>query len=197
VKLTDGSVIHLNTRSRIQVRYSDEARRIDLLEGEAFFAVGRDPARPFTVMVGSTTVQALGTQFNVYREDARTTVSVAEGKVQVAAGAQPVPLEKGEAAQVLYDRRVVKTAAPEITHATAWRQRQLDFRRATLLEVAAEFNRYNTLKIEIADPEIGERRLNGVFDADMPEQLLKFLEQRQDLRFERTDGTVVIHAREK
>ncbi len=195
VKLTDGSVIHLNTRSQVKVHYSDEGRDIDLLEGEAFFVVARDPDRPFRVLVGDATVQALGTQFNVYRQDARTTVSVVEGKVQVATDAIPVPLVQGETAQLLKDRSVVKNETAEIAQATAWRQRQLDFRRATLFEVAREFNRYSTTRIRIADSQIGERRLNGVFDADMPEQLLKFLEQRQDLRFERTGNTVVIHAR--
>ena len=83
VKLSDGSVIHMNADSRLEVRYSDSARHIRLLSGEALFTVERDPARPFRVSTPTSTVEALGTQFNVYNRASGTTVAVLEGVVKI------------------------------------------------------------------------------------------------------------------
>src|SRR4029453_10983270 len=61
-KLADGSVLYLNTLSRVEVTHSREARLVRLLEGEAMFAVEHDPARPFRVLSGATVIQAIGTR---------------------------------------------------------------------------------------------------------------------------------------
>jgi len=64
--LADGSVVTLDARSRIQVKYRDRERLIDLDQGQARFDVAKDPARPFRVSAaGRETVLAFGTQFNV------------------------------------------------------------------------------------------------------------------------------------
>jgi transmembrane sensor len=193
VKLDDGSLIHLNTLTRIEVNFSGEAREVRLLEGEALFTVERDSERPFRVVSGSTVVQAMGTQFNVYRRSGATTVSVVEGRVQVTDAAAPVMLDAGEAANVESDGNVAKHSANDVAKAISWRQRQLSFDHETLGHVATEFNRYNRLQIRIADPRLRERELEGVFNADEPQALLDFLALEQDLRFERQGDVVNIY----
>ena len=83
VKLVDGSTIELNSRSRVRIRYSNLGRDVDLIEGQALFHVAKDAARPFIVHSGTTLVRAVGTQFDVYRKDSGTTVTVVEGRVAV------------------------------------------------------------------------------------------------------------------
>lgn len=83
VTLADGSTLDLNARSRIRVRYSDQARNVDLLEGQALFRVAKDTTRPFIVRSDGTNVRAVGTQFDVYRRKSGTTVTVLEGRVAV------------------------------------------------------------------------------------------------------------------
>jgi transmembrane sensor len=67
LKLPDGSIVTLNTRSRVTVRYNDNERRVELADGEAHFDVQPDAERPFRVISGGAAVQAIGTQFNVRR----------------------------------------------------------------------------------------------------------------------------------
>ncbi|MFX9169461.1 FecR domain-containing protein, partial [Acinetobacter baumannii] len=45
--LADGSHVLLNTDSALSVDYTADRRGVALQRGEAFFAVARDPARPF------------------------------------------------------------------------------------------------------------------------------------------------------
>ncbi len=84
-KLEDGSVVVLNTDTRVQVDYSERVRNIRLLQGEALFIVEHNGNRPFIVTAGDATVRAVGTEFNVRRRAQSTEVAVVEGVVQVAA----------------------------------------------------------------------------------------------------------------
>lgn len=195
VQLSDGSVIHLNTQSRVDVRFSGSERKIRLLEGEALFVVARDASRPFRVTVDKTVVQAVGTQFDVYRRKDSATVSVVEGRVQIFAAQRsglltaPAPhatstlLDAGEEARVTLGR-ILKRATPNREDTLAWRQRQMVFRSDTLAHIAEEFNRYNRTQIRFADPAVAARRLSGVVHVDDLDSLLGFLNGDQDLTFD-------------
>jgi len=81
--LPDGSVVHLNTSSAIEVAFTAMERRVFLRRGEASFTVAKDRARPFIVRVGQVDVRAVGTVFNVRCLPAAVEVLVTEGKVRV------------------------------------------------------------------------------------------------------------------
>lgn len=82
--LPDGSRVLLNTNSQIRVDYSDEYRRVHLLQGEALFTVAKDATRPFRVYAASGRIQAIGTAFSVYVTGADVQVTVTEGRVSLA-----------------------------------------------------------------------------------------------------------------
>jgi transmembrane sensor len=82
--LADGSIIWLNSNSEVQIDYSENLRRVNLVKGEAHFEVAKDKNRPFEVYAGNRLVRAIGTAFSVYRLADRIEVLVAEGKVELA-----------------------------------------------------------------------------------------------------------------
>lgn len=82
--LEDGSVLWLNSNSKVEVLFTDNKRLINLLEGEAHFKVEPDPNRPFEVYAGNRMVKAVGTAFSVYRLKDKIEVMVTEGKVDLA-----------------------------------------------------------------------------------------------------------------
>ena len=83
-RLSDNSSILLNTNSRVRVEYSDNVRKIFLLQGEAHFDVAPNKKVPFQVYAGDGLVQAVGTAFTVYlQQDEVVKVTVTEGKVKV------------------------------------------------------------------------------------------------------------------
>lgn len=83
VVLDDGTRVFLNTDTRIDVKYDEQARRVKLRRGEAFFNVARHSDWPFIVQVGDRQVRALGTSFVVRRDAGRTAVTLVEGSVLV------------------------------------------------------------------------------------------------------------------
>lgn len=203
--LPDGSIVSLNTHSQLQVRFTDAEREIHLESGEALFKVAPDSKRPFRVTAGRTVIQALGTQFNVYRRAAgRTSVAVLEGKVRIIpaneaadTSSSQVDLKAGEGAQIGSDGNVGRTPAVNSMEATAWRQRRLVFRKERLAEVVTEFNRYNkAFQLAVEEPEVADQRLSAVFDADDPQSLLQFLGDDNALTFERRGRITVIRSAE-
>jgi transmembrane sensor len=110
VSLVDGSTLELNSRSRVRIRYSDAERDVDLIEGQALFHVAHDAARPFIVHSGTTLVRAVGTQFDVYRKDSGTTVTVVEGRVAVLS---PMFIAHSDPSNSGADQMGLNDAAPQ------------------------------------------------------------------------------------
>lgn len=176
ITLSDGSSVVLNTNSRVEVRYTPEQRRVRLLAGQAWFQVAKNPERPFVVEAGDQRVTALGTAFDV-RMDSRDSVQVtlAEGKVSVEPILSPIarlisppPIPKllvaGEALIVSEDAPV-ETRKADLTKLVSWRKGQVVFDNDTLESAIAEINRYSPIRIELADPSLGQLRVSGVFKA--------------------------------
>ncbi len=95
LELEDGSVVELNSRSKIVVRYSRQGRNVELVEGQVLFRVVKDATRPFIVKVGATLVRAVGTEFDVYAKRGSTIVTVVEGRVAILTDHPLVPPTPG------------------------------------------------------------------------------------------------------
>ncbi len=193
VVLADGSLVTLNTSSSIEVHMAKDRRSVKLLAGEALFQVAHDAARPFDVTTGETTVRAIGTQFNVDRRAARTTVTVVEGRVAVFTTPEGVrqeaqtrlPLEAGEQL-TLAPRSARHPVRADVATAIAWTQRKLIFEHRQLGEVAEEFNRYNRQVIEIQSVELRHQEVTGVFQANDPASFLTFLSRLPGVAIEKS-----------
>jgi transmembrane sensor len=201
-ELEDGSVVYLNTDSRMKVRFSEDARDIDLPTGQALFEVKHDRSRPFRVHTNSSVVEAVGTQFDVRVLGAKTLVSVVEGVVRVLqpqidsptiSVAPPTRLAAGDAATVDADGTVERREKVDVAAISAWKQQRLVFNEETLGWIADEFNRYNAApRLRVEGDALRSRRFNGVFNAHSPESLVEYLQQDPSIVFERKNGAIVI-----
>jgi transmembrane sensor len=207
VELEDGSKIELNTASQVRIAFTDELRDVQLLRGEALFKVRHDARRPFRVLAGPSVIQAVGTEFNVNRRPLGILVAVIEGKVRVytrsADGSRLAPLPRtarreilvaGEQARLSERGQIHEREQIEETNALAWRQRRLVFRDDALADIAAEFNRYNsTLQIAV-EGAAQRKRYGGIFDADDPESIVRFVAHDEDLVVRKEEGRIIIRA---
>lgn len=179
VALPDGSVIDLNSRSRLQVRYEQDRRVIELSAGEAMFSVAHDPSRPFVVEAGSGKVTVTGTRFDVRREATQTRVAVEQGTVKVqgshARDNEFINLSAGLGTSVDAQGKVLPAYPVNPAELTAWRHGKLVFNNASLSEVAAEVSRYRDKPLTVTQPNVASLRLTSVFKSDDTEALLKAL----------------------
>lgn len=179
VALPDGSVIDLNSRSRLQVHYEEDRRLIELSEGEAMFSVEHDSSRPFVVEAGSGKITVTGTRFDVRRDLTQTRVAVEQGTVKVQGHDAPdnefINLTAGLGTHVDAQGRVAAAYAVNPAELTAWRGGKLVFNNARLSEVAAEVSRYREQPLTVSNPGVANLRLTSVFKSDNTDALLKAL----------------------
>jgi transmembrane sensor len=213
--LSDGSVLDLNRGAHVVVQFSAAERRVLLVQGEAQFAVAKNPARPFVVRAGGVEVRAVGTAFNVKLAGPNLEVLVTEGTVHVsqqtvvapaasagsAPTAAPVVLAALTAGQrtvisvatVIAPPVVVPASVPEIARLLDWQPRLLDFESTPLAEVVETFNRRNPQRLVIGDEELRALTIVASIRSDNVESFVRLLEGTMGVRAERSStGEIVL-----
>lgn len=200
LSLADGSITTLASDSRIDVHLSRRERRIELRHGEAIFDVAKETGRPFVVDTGALQVVAVGTRFSVRRDARDLRVVVTEGTVRLQSRAGgtavgPTTLLPAGSVALVRDDGVLVRSVPiaDAERLLDWREGLLVFRDNTLAEVAAEFNRYNTRKLLIADDAVGALRIGGSFRWDNAQAFVRLLERGFPVRAEATADGIELH----
>lgn len=196
--LPDGSVVTLDTASRIELAFTASERRVRLLAGRARFEVAHGQARPFIVAAGAGEVVATGTMFDVSLIGARPQVRLIQGSVAVrtlAAGAPRVVIAKlvpGQAASL-----GEPDARPQTLAADRWVGGMLSYDNVPLAEVLAEANRYASAPITLADPDLGKLRVTGGFKAGDQRAIAEALAAGLGLKVEAGAGGALRLARRR
>lgn len=211
-RLSDGSFVQLNTNSRIEVKYSDYFREINLIKGEAFFDVAKNKSKPFIVEVGNMRVRALGTQFNINKRLKRIEVTVLEGKIRVSKEVQDRPdnaqkmwvsdIGAGEQVITLYhdskrdrdaDQEFYKSDHLNLQAILSWRDNKLMFDNRDLIDVIEDFNRHNDQIIILADPGLSQLKITGTFNPNDPESFIQSMVKIANIRSEiKSDGNIFL-----
>jgi transmembrane sensor len=193
------------------VALTDAARKIRLLEGEAFFEVAHDAERPFSVESSAGSVRALGTSFSTRLRDRQVLeVTVEEGRVQVSApptprearagspSIMPEPIEVAAGATATYSddaRQVRPVSASELSRRLSWRDGVVVFAGEPLRTVVEDVSRYTDLRIRIADPSIEALPIGGYFRIGEIEALLDSLRLVFGIEARRMEGGEIVLAR--
>jgi transmembrane sensor len=198
IQLADGSTVELNARSKVEVRLTDRRRDVALIEGQALFRVAKDKQRPFVVRAGEAQVRAVGTEFDVYKKQIETVVTVLEGRVETYPGsddAAAIVISAGEQLTVV-PHIATRPTRTDTAAATAWVQKRLIFEETPLSEVADEFNRYNRRPLAIDDAELAKLKISGVYSSIDPASLINFLRNQDSIRVIETEDQVRVVRRD-
>ena len=191
--LDDGSRLHLNTATSVEVDYDGDRREILLTRGEGYFEVEHDQKRPFIVKAGGSNIIALGTRFSVrLMSTDDIEVIVLDGKVAVfppgsrrttapenlaEASIEPgVILEK--------DRRVVIHTSGQVglieqvsaENETAWLDGKLVFEGAPLRAAVAEISRYVQEEIQVAGGVV-DQPVSGIMYISSADVMIELLSE--------------------
>ena len=203
IALPDGSLIKLNTATRLSVVFTRDRRRITLLAGEGLFEVAHDASRPFEVIAAGTVTRAIGTRFFVRRLSfKRVSVVVTEGRVELGpdrpreattSDVARTPVSVGEQALVdLTTLAISRLARPDVERATGWASGGIAFRDESLSDVLTEVNRYSPSPISVADRRLGALRVSGYFAIGNVEGFLSGLAASSSLIATQPDGDRII-----
>ncbi len=161
--LSDGTQVWLNAASslRFPVTFTGNDRVVEL-EGEGYFEVAKDAARPFSVRTNRADVQVLGTHFNVCSyagEDWKTTLL--EGQVAVKQHAAQALLKPGNQA-ILFSQNEKLNMVPEadVNEAIAWKEGYFLFNDATVPAIMQQVSRWYDVDIVYKDT-VSKAMFNG------------------------------------
>lgn len=198
ITLADGSRIELNTGTTLRLAAQGTERKVWLDKGEAYFQIHHDAAHPFTVIAGDHRVIDLGTRFVIRKEPSRIEVTLVEGRARVDTlspwrASQSALLTPGDVVVATADSMsLMKRSNTALADELGWRQGLLVFRDIALGDAVAQFNRYNTHKIVIADKEASRLVVGGTFPADGAVAFVRAVERLFKLHVEVRGNETVI-----
>lgn len=169
ITLADGSEIWLNSTTRLEfpLSFTGSTREIRI-NGEAYLKIAKDAHKPFLVHLPHSTVQVLGTEFNVNTYDSGVVkVALVDGSVNLQAPTGKSTLTPG--------RQAIFQAGQPITQETfdarsvlSWRKGLFYFVDASLEEISKVVPRWYGIRVVIDNPALQARTFNGVIDRNRP-----------------------------
>ncbi|WP_129777742.1 FecR family protein [Peristeroidobacter soli] len=208
--LDDGSKLSLDAATRVEVRFTDERRKLELLSGRAKFDVAKNPLRPFSVEAEGKVVVAVGTSFSVERLREEVRVVLYEGRIEVLehvdAVAEPRPLRFDESLaapeRTLVPGRELVAAAgstakilpTDAPRSLSWEAGQLNFVNEPLLSAVERMNRYSKEQLELGDAQVAAFSISGVFAAGDIDAFIEGVTTFFPVQVERRPDRRVLHA---
>ncbi len=167
ITLDDGSQVHLNGQTGIAVNFTESARSIELLYGEAFFEVASDKNRPFQVISHYVTATAIGTAFNVRQLDNQVQTTLTEGRLKVTTVLSNS--NQSKEAQLKAGQSVTVTDSGQINHSSGhklylpdWKRQIIRLDDTPLSEVLERLNRQYSAQIILANPSLADKKMSGI-----------------------------------
>lgn len=206
IDLADGSRVELSPLARANVAFSDRERRVELIEGVAYFDVVADAVRPFVVTTPFGAVRVRGTAFVVRIGERAADVVVLRGAVESA----PKPGRSVWAMLTRNSSAVLAGANNEIhlspnstqieeldvrsrDQRLAWRERRIALEDVPLREVADEVTRFSGVVFDIPDDRLAQEHVSLFLEGGDIDGFLRLLERNLDVSVERqTDNHIIL-----
>jgi ferric-dicitrate binding protein FerR (iron transport regulator) len=153
--LPDGTKVWLNAMSSIRfpVSFPAGSRNVSVT-GEAYFEVAQLHNKPFKVTANNTSVEVLGTKFNIsaYSNDEEQKITLLQGKIKISSqnsltllpGQQAVSKTSNE------PQAITLTAHADTEQAIAWMNGYFQFRQAGIREVMQQITRWYDIEVVFA-----------------------------------------------
>ena len=197
VILPDGSKVQLNSDTHLKfVKFSDH-QRIVRLDGEAFFDVTHDKARPFIVETLSNQIEVLGTSFNVtsYIDDPWMTTYLSSGKVKITDQTGNVILNPSEA--YTYNKLTHESTKKIISDQRycSWTRGIMVIEKETIGELAKRIERRFNVKVIFGDYEVQNHVYTGTINDQDLTLILKALEFASSIKYKCNGNTISLFSK--
>ncbi len=175
IHLPDGSVVTLNTDTRVRLSHESNVLHFELLRGEVLFDMAANPNRHLLVSAADVSITEAGTIFAVRMVSSDSVwVTVESGAVFLVSAHTPrtlitknqqVALARHDHAEFLHTAYL---KSEDVKDQLAWRTGEIVFKNATLADAAQEFSRYSRkVRIEVLG-QAAAVQVGGAFSANDP-----------------------------
>ncbi len=199
VMFQDGTKVWINsdTRLKFPVEFKGKTREV-MLEGEAYFAVNKNPKKPFLVNAKGLSIKVTGTSFNVkaYSNEKQIITTLDEGKISLLYQHNQKNIETllKPKQKAVFDTEhfAVKLSDASFRENSGWKENKLEFTNTPIEEVAKAIERWYNVKCEIKDPKIKSFNYTITFKNETLHNVLFGLEKLTPVRCDLKNGLVII-----
>ncbi|MGJ1226204.1 FecR family protein [Sphingobacterium siyangense] len=201
ITLPDGTKVWLNAGSSLKypMSFAKNERRVRL-EGEAFFEVTKDSARPFKVLSKGQEIEVLGTAFNVnaYPDNTAIKTILVKGKVKLSNNnrySEAIYLLPGQQSTNTNNGKI-QLANVDTAPFTAWKEGLFYFDETPLSDALQQIGRWYNVEVKYKG-EVPQTHFYGRIKRSKPlRDVLDVLEEG-GLRFElsKSDEKNILYVR--
>jgi transmembrane sensor len=208
--LPDGSQVWLNAASAIRYPtvFAGNNRVVEV-EGEAYFEIAKNAAKPFIVqVVNRAEVEVLGTDFNINAFDNESTINTTllAGAVRVAplstaiyssnanaSQKQSVTLRPGQQAQIVREGEGPVTVVDnaDVSKVLAWKNGLFNFNGMPLPAVMRQLERWYNIEV-VYQSGIPDVKIRGKMSSDMTLNDLMVVLEKVGLHYRLEGRTLII-----
>lgn len=199
VTLSDGTKVWLNAASSIRFpAVFDGTERSVEIKGEVYFEVAKNEQKPFRVKAGRSTVEVLGTHFNInaYEDETQIRTSLLEGSVRVssddAGEMQRVQeLRPGQQARMNKSGRIQVVNNIDTEEVMAWKNGLFIFKSTDLRSIMRQVSRWYDVDIQYQG-SVGMQFTGQITRNNNVSKIFEMLELTGEVRFKVQDKKVIV-----
>jgi len=192
VVLPDGTRVWLNAASSLKfpVAFTAKERNVELT-GEGYFEVAKNKAMPFRVTVNHSTVEVLGTHFNImgYADEKSTNTTLLEGSVKIISGNNQKLIVPGEQARVNGEIEVAKVNAAQ---AVEWKNGNFNFSHENIETIMRKVARWYNVSVQYQGAITNEGFVGTVPRSENITEVLNALELTGLVHFKIIERRVIV-----
>jgi len=193
VELADGSIVYLNANSKLYYPETFEgATRTIEFEGDGFFDITKNPAKPFIIKAKKAEIKVLGTSFNINTKkgEDKVEVLVETGKVQLTnlKDKDYEILEPGYLGRLTKDD-VTKEKNSDKNY-LSWKTRVLNFDNVPFNEIIEVLNRVYNINIQYDELIINNSEIYTPFINKPLDTVLQIICVTKNLKYEKVGNNI-------
>ena len=192
--LPDGSELTLNKNAVLSYKkdFKGNMRSVKLEQGEVFFNVSPDKARPFIIDADQVNIRVLGTSFNVKKNSDLTEVIVESGLVRVSLKDLQIELKKGEKVLIKSTDATLHKELSTDNLYNYYRTNIFVADNTPLWRMVEILNEAYQAQIEIADPKLRDLTLNTTFKDESLDTILHIISETLRIKVHKEGEKIIL-----
>lgn len=195
ITLQDGSKVTLGAKSAIKLDFTAEKRQINLVQGDIYIDVAKDPQRPLVVHTPQADFKALGTRFIVYQYSNSSVLNMLHSKVETRSlgkDHQSKVVKQGE--KIIADPLGLGQISELDIESTefAWDKHQILADQLPLSDLLTNLGRYHPQYLLFNRSTLKDYKVSGVINAQQDlDQTLRLLASQYPLSITKMGNHVI------
>ncbi|WP_228712712.1 FecR family protein [Halarcobacter mediterraneus] len=196
--LPDGSIISLDAKTKLDIKFYKNKREAFLSNGKVMFNVEKNENRPFLITSNNIQIEVVGTKFEVISSNNKTTINVKEGKVRtyflndLDRKVNTRLLTKAETITYTNQGKINKYLKLNPNKIALWQNNLISFNQISLKEALEEFSKYYDYNFDFSHKKIENYIITGEFATNQIDIFLSTITKIYPLNIDKKDKLIKI-----